>query len=66
MSSNTPPLIPAAAVAAFQDGDDETAIREVDGAAALDEDAADDMVDSADADRIASTEPEDASSEDER
>ncbi len=52
MSNPTPPLFP-------HDDDPEVATRDVDGEAVIDEDTNDDLVNSADADRIVTLEPDD-------
>lgn len=54
--SNNPPIYPAGA---FDGNDDEAATREVDGDEVLDTDANDDLIDSADADRLATVDPDD-------
>jgi len=58
-SNPIPPAGGLAASAAFGSQDDDTATREVDDREVLDPDANDDLIDSADADRLA-TDPDDA------
>jgi hypothetical protein len=59
--SNNPPIVPGPG-AFGSDEADEAGLREVDGEIVLDGDANEDLVDSADADLLAATDPDDDAS----